>query len=323
MLKGMEKLSPIERVVKALSKKGTRLNYKAIQKATGLVNTKLSEAISEIRLQRGDFKYGKFDKTYWFSEAPTWYSYSTDLSNVLPADGEFGQVSDTHLASIAERLDLVEEAYDEFVRRGIKVVIHTGDLTDGFNSYKYHINFVKVHGDQAQAKYAIDNYPRRKGITTYVISGNHDCDNYGRTGVDRLSLVTHGFQHEGKQVNGRDDIVLLSQFSHSLILPQEVRVDLLHPRGGGSYAKTYRHQKWSEEMKRNNRPDLHLNGHYHTFVQAWISGTFFVGAPGMQDETEFFKRLGYARNMGFLIHRYTIKKGAIKSYSPEAFMFDD
>jgi len=166
----MKNLSGKERVTKALSK--TRHTFKQIQELTKLNKRELDAAIHEIRKSRSDLMYGKFDKTYWFSDAPTWYSNQTDLSRILPLEGMFGFVTDTHLCSVAERLDIMEAAYSEFARLGITTVFHTGDLSDGWFEYRGHHNFVKVVGDQEQAKYVVNHYPKRKGITTYVIGGN-------------------------------------------------------------------------------------------------------------------------------------------------------
>lgn len=164
--------SLVERVIKLLSKPNTRLKFKEIKAKLNCTGKALDMAIATIRQMRSDLLFGKFDHCYWFSDVPTWYSNQTDLSKVVPESGMFGVVSDTHLGSVAERLDVLNNAYDEFERLGIKVVFHIGDLTDGWKEYRNHINFVKCHGDQAQAKYAIDNYPKKRGITTYVIGGN-------------------------------------------------------------------------------------------------------------------------------------------------------
>lgn len=316
----MENLSKEARKVHALlAKRNTRLKFKEITVQARLSAKQVDDAIFELRANEHRIVYAKFDKTYHYSESPTWYSEETDLSRVMPLEGEFGLVSDTHLCSIAERLDVVEMAYNFFALRGIKQVFHCGDLTDGWNEYRNHISFVKVHGDQDQALYFIKKFPRIEGITTYAIGGNHD-DSYGKSKVDRVSLITHGFQHQGKEVKGRDDIVYLGPYNHYVRLPQEVTMQMLHPRGGNSYARSYRQQKRSEEMQPNRRPDAQLSGHYHVYNHIYLVGTHFVACPGMQDETEFFVRLGYPRSVGFTVVRYKISKGKFEYFSPQLYM---
>lgn len=314
------KKSNAERVLALLQKRNARYKFKELMRLTRLSLKDMRAAIAELRKTQKNLVFAKFDKTYYLSDTPTWYSLQTDLSQEMPDEGSFGMISDSHLGSVAERLDVLNDAYDEFARRGITKVFHCGDLTDGFDEYRGHINFVKVHGDQPQALYAIQKYPRRKGITTYVIGGNHD-DAYSRRQIDRVSLVSKGFHHQGKEVAGREDIVYLGQYSHYIILPQEVTMHMLHPRGGAVYALSYKIQKRSENMDKNVRPDIQLSGHFHTFTHVCLNGTHFVALPGMQDETEFFKRLGLARSIGFAIGHYRIKDGKLRSFSPELFMF--
>lgn len=315
------KASPRDRVLALLQKRNARYKFKHLMALAKLTREETEAAIAEVRKTHKNLVFAKYDRTFFLSDTPTWYSNQTDLSRRLPSEGAFGVVTDTHLCSDAERLDLVNLAYDEFVKAGITTVFHVGDWMDGENVYRGHNQFVKVHGVQNQAAYFIKHYPKREGITTYGISGNHDCEAFLKTGVDQASLVVNGFEHEGRHYEGREDIVYLGQYAHKIILPQEVTMELLHPRGNNSYAKSYKQQKRSEAMDRNLRPDIQLSGHFHDFNHTWINHTHLIALPGLQDETEFFKRLGLPRGMGFMILRYKIAKARLVSLSPELFMF--
>ncbi len=317
----MKRQSPYEKVLQLLLKKDARYKFKHLVAITHLSKGEVEAAIAAIRKTHKNLVFAKFDKTFYLADTPTWYSNQTDLSRVMPLEGCFGVISDTHLASVAERLDLVNLAYDTFQSHGVKQVFHIGDLTDGSHSYRGHMNFVKVYGSQAQAQYVIQKYPRKEGMTTYVISGNHDLDNYDKDKVDRLSLVTNGFDHEGKHYDGRKDIVYLGQYAHYIILPQEVRIHMVHPRGNNPYAISYRAQKRSEAFLANDRPDIELSGHFHQQFFLWVSGTYFVGCPGLQDITEYFVRLGFQRNLGFQILHYKIEAGKLAYLKPQVFMF--
>lgn len=309
-----------ELVLKLLEKKGGRFKFRELRRMTHLSTQHLEEALADIRKIRPNLVYAKFDRTFYLADTPTWYSLSTDLSKEMASEGMFGLISDTHLGSVAERLDLVNEAYDEFVRVGVKQVFHSGDMTDGFDEYRGHVNFVRVYGDQPQALHVIKFYPQREGITTYMIQGNHD-DSFARRSVDRLSMVVHGVQHEGKDYEGRKDIVYLGQYSHTVILPQQTTMHLIHPRGLVPYAISYKQQKRSEAMDRNLRPDIQVSGHYHMFNFCWLNHTFFIAMPGLQDETEYFKRLGLPRCLGFVICEYKIRDAKLVFLAPRLYMF--
>jgi predicted phosphodiesterase len=318
----MSKATPAERVLALLKRPPGRYKFKHIVKQTRLPSAVVDTAIAELRKSHPNLVFAKFDRTFYLSNTPTHYNFQTDLSRVMPLEGSFGAISDTHLCSNAERLDIVNHAYDTFEKRGIKQVFHSGDLVDGCDVYRGHNNNIKVYGDMAQAAYFIKKFPRKPGITTYAISGNHDLSTYLKTGNDLVSLIVNGFRYEGRDIEGRKDIKYLGHYAHRLILPQQVTVELVHPLGSNPYSKSYKQQRRSENMDRNSRPDLQISGHFHDFNFMWAGGSFMLALPGFQDATEYFKRLGLPRGMGYCVVHYRIKDGKFVSLSPELFMFE-
>lgn len=86
-------------------------------------------------------------------------------------------LSDTHLGSKHDCIEGLEEAYDCAVSIGAVAVTHAGDLTDGFfgrhrDMYKY--LRPECMGHDGQLKWVVDKYPKREGLKTYFIAGNHD-----------------------------------------------------------------------------------------------------------------------------------------------------
>ena len=316
----MTKQTPSQKVLALLQQRNARYKFKQLMALAKLTKAQLEQAIVDIRGSYKNLVFAKFDRTFYLSDTPTWYSNFTDLSDKMPLEGVFGAISDTHLCSVAERLDIVNKAYDRYAEAGCTVVLHAGDMTDGWDEYRGHINFVKIYGAAPQAIRAIKSYPKREGITTYVIGGNHD-DESNRRKFDRLSLVTNGLEHEGRHYDGRKDIVYAGQYSHTYIMPQQVTVHVIHPRGNMPYAISYKQQKRSEAMDRNLRPDLQISGHFHTFNFCWLNSTFFLALPGVQDETEYFKRLGLPRSVGFCLVYYRIAEGKFAYLRPELHMF--
>lgn len=310
------------RLLVLLNRPPRRYKFKHLVHSLKAKPHEVQDAIANVRKTNPNLVFAKFDRTFYLSDTPTPYNFQTDLSRVLPMDGCVGLITDTHLCSNAERLDLVNLAYDTFVNRGITNVFHAGDLVDGQDVYRGHNQNLKVFGDMAQAKYFIQKYPKREGLTTYAISGNHDIATYLKTGNDVASLIVNGFDHQGRHIDGRKDIVYLGQYSHRIVFPQQVTMELLHPIGNASYAKSYKQQKRSENMDRNSRPDLQVTGHFHDFNFTWAGGSYLLALPGLQDATEYFKRLGLPRGMGFVVLHYRIKDGRFASLSPELFMYE-
>lgn len=296
--------TPKEKLIKALQK-GRRYKFRELRGICGISNKHLQHLIAECRHEGYKIVYGKLDRTFFLSKAPTPYSDAFDMS-WLPQEGKLGIISDTHLCSQAERLDIVNAAYDRYVEEGITTVLHAGDISDGWQVYRGHEQHIKVAGCHNQAKYVIENYPSRKGVTTFFIGGNHDLKSYEKQGIDQCSLMVNGFDHEGKHYDGRKDMIYLGQYSRNLIFPNEVQVQILHPHGGGTYSKSYPQQKRAREMRSDTRPAMQLSGHFHTFNWTTEDYTHMIALPGVQDETEFFVRLGFGRQMGFSILDYTL-----------------
>lgn len=311
-------MTTAERILKLFEKRNSRYKFRELARAAG-GKDKANEAIAQLRKEGKQIVYSKADHRFYLAHIPTPYSDYFDMT-WLPQSGKLGLISDTHLCSDAERLDLLQEAYDIFQANGVTVVLHCGDITDGWQVFRGHEQHVKIIGVQEQALYAIQHYPRREGITTYFVSGNHDNKAFEKQGVDVCSLIVNGLDHKGKHYEGRSDLVYLGQYSRMLLFPQNITVQLLHPMGSGVvYARSYPQQRRSREMLSETRPDVQVSGHYHTFCWIMDDATMFVGLPGLQDETEFFVRMGYGRQMGFCVADYSIKDSKLDSFRVELF----
>jgi len=152
-------------------------------------------------------------------------------------------------------------------------------------------------------------------------NNSHDLKGFQKSGVDPMTKLLTGFEHRGKTIEGRSDLNYLGQMGTQVLMPQEIVMDLLHPDGGSVYAKNYKVQKRSEAMNRETRPDLSISGHYHDFCHLWIDGTAFIAMPGVQDATEFFRRRGFSRQVGFCLLYYKIEKGKLVYAMPKLYMF--
>ena len=82
----------------------------------------------------------------------------------------FGAIGDTHLCSNYSRLDILESLYDIFHSLGVNTVYHTGNYVDG--EAPFNTNEIHAHGIDGQARYFVENYPQRPGITTYYVDGD-------------------------------------------------------------------------------------------------------------------------------------------------------
>lgn len=82
----------------------------------------------------------------------------------------FGFVTDNHLGSRYERLDVLNALYQIYQKAGVTVVYNAGNMIDGEARFNKHD--LNVHGMDNQVDYLIKNYPQVKGMTTYFITGD-------------------------------------------------------------------------------------------------------------------------------------------------------
>lgn len=155
----------------------------------------------------------------------------------------FGVIADMHLCSKAERLDVLNAAYDEFVRKGITTVLCPGNYVDG--ECRFNTHELLAHGIADQCQYCIDNWPSRPGIKTYFVDGDdHEGWFQQREGIEfgRYLMLE-------AQAQGRNDLVYMGymEADFELKAPQgKAVIKVIHAGGGSSYAYSYSSQKLAE-----------------------------------------------------------------------------
>ena len=224
----------------------------------------------------------------------------------------FGVVSDTHLGSKFERLDALEVMYTRFQEAGVRVVFHVGDLTDGSNVYRGQEFEQSVLGQEAQIQYAIDKYPKRSGIQTVVIGGNHDLKMYERSGADPLVQIARA----------RKDVTYIGQYSARVRMADRVNMDMLHPMGNQAYAVSYKAQRAINAMNPEDLPNILVYGHYHNSLYLNYRGIEFIQAPCFKDPSlQFEKRLGLTTNIGGWIIEGKTNGEQVREFMPRIITF--
>lgn len=190
-------------------------------------------------------------------------------------------ISDTHLCSKYDRLDILRYLYDKADSLGVKHVLHSGDFTDGKSHRPEHVYELKEHSYEGQIQYCVENYPKSNDIITYLISGNHDDWWYKSAGSDIVNSIA-------KQ---RQDLVYLGPDLANLHIGK-LRIHMFHGKGGQAYAKSYKAQKYLDAMPVNDRPHILQLGHIHQafFYQQDHTSVFQTGC--LEDQTPFCRSMG-------------------------------
>ena len=193
-------------------------------------------------------------------------------------------ISDTHLCSNYDRLDILRYLYDKAEDRGIKYILHSGDFTDGRSNRPEHIYELKETSYEGQVDYCVDKYPTFSG-KTYVISGNHDDWWYKSTGSEIVKAIA----------KRRDDIVYLGSDVADLKIGK-LKIRLFHGKGGNAYAKSYKVQKYLDSIPLEERPHILQTGHVHQSFYMKQDDTHCFQTSCLEDLTPFARSMGLAND---------------------------
>lgn len=224
----------------------------------------------------------------------------------------FGLIGDTHINSKYTQLTYLHKFYDICASRGIADIYHTGDIDEGEQMRMGHQYECYTQGADDHVSEIIKNYPRREGIMTHFITGNHDA-----------SLIKRCGMNIGKAISKeRPDMDYLGADVTDVHLTPNCTLRLLHPWDGSAYALSYKVQKIIEAMEADSKPNILAVGNYHKIeyffyrsIHAFQTGTF-------QSQTPFMRGKGLSAHMGGWIITIDVdSKGYIQRIVPEVIPF--
>lgn len=234
----------------------------------------------------------------------------------------FGAISDTHIASKYTRYDVMEDLYDNFVEAEVDRVFHSGNWIDG--EFRFNKHDLEVLGIDAQCQMLADRYPKRKGLTTYAVSG----DDHEGWFAQREGLDIGYYAESLMRRSGREDWINLGYMEAFIRLVnvntgQSSVLLNVHPGGGSSYALSYSTQKIIESYDGGEKPAVGLFGHYHKLWAGNIRNVWCIQVGCCQDQTPFMRKKKLEAHVGGAIIKLTQDPatGAIVRCAPELFRY--
>jgi predicted phosphodiesterase len=193
-------------------------------------------------------------------------------------------ISDTHLCSKYDRLDILRYLYAKAEDEGVKHVLHSGDFTDGRSKRPEHVYELRESSYQGQVDYCVDKYPEFSG-KTYAIQGNHDDWWYKSTGSEILKSIA----------KDREDIIYLGPDVADMKIGK-LKIRLFHGAGGGAYAKSYKLQKYLDTIPLEERPDILQTGHIHQSFYMKQDKTHCFQTSCLEDLTPYCRSMGLSND---------------------------
>ena len=193
-------------------------------------------------------------------------------------------ISDTHLASKYDRVDILRYLYAKAEDKGVDYVLHSGDLTEGVSGRPQQQYELKEASYTGQRDYAISKYPK-SSVPTYMIAGNHDFWWIQKCGADIVKDIC----------NNRSDLTYLGSDCEDLKIGR-LRIRLYHGKGGGAYAKSYKLQKYLDSIPSEELPHILQTGHIHQAFYMKQGKTHCFQTSCLQDLTPFERSMGFSND---------------------------
>lgn len=219
-----------------------------------------------------------------------------------------GFCGDTHCGSSEEKNDELHAFYDLCVTEGVTDVLHTGDITAGDRVYPGQVYELSAIGCDAQADAVVRKYPKRTGIRTHFITGNHDYSHWKHSGTDIGRSIA----------NQRDDLHYLGKYGATVELSPGFTVYVLHQDGGVPYAISYKRQKIVEGFLGGTKPSVFISGHDHQHVYFTYRNVQVFGTGCFEGQSEFLRRKGIEPKIGgWIVNVKLDADGGVRRIRPE------
>lgn len=193
-------------------------------------------------------------------------------------------ISDTHLASKYDRLDILRYLYAKAEDMNVNYVLHSGDLTEGLSGRPQQLYELKEASYTGQRDYVIEKYPQ-SNIPTYLCAGNHDIWWIKQCGADIVRDIC----------NHREDLHYLGSDCEDLKIGK-LKIRLFHGKGGQAYAKSYKIQKYLDTIPVKEKPHILQTGHIHQAFYYKQDDTHCFQTSCLQDLTPFARSMGLSND---------------------------
>ena len=238
------------------------------------------------------------------NQEPRHHESKWDGTKVL----RFAILGDTQFGSKYSQITYLHDFYDLCVKEGITDVYHTGDITDGLKMRPGHeYELYVISADELRDDVA-KNYPKRDGITTHFITGNHDASIYKHVGYDLGLAISRA----------RSDLNYLGRDCATINLTPNCTLELRHPWDGTAYALSYKMQKMIEAMESDSKPNILAVGHYHKAEYLFYRNVHALQTACFQGQTPFTRGKGISVHVGGWIVTIRVdENGTIQGFAPE------
>jgi biotin operon repressor len=224
----------------------------------------------------------------------------------------FGLCGDNQENSKYTQITHLHNFYDRLLSEGITDVYHTGDIDEGEQMREGHQYECYAQGADDHVANIVKYYPKRQGIVSHFITGNHDHSIIKRAGYD----IGKAIQKD------RDDLKYLGQSFATIYLTPNCTLELRHPNDGTSYAISYKSQKMIDALSGGEKPNILAIGHYHKHENIFYRNIHCFQTGCFQAQTPWMRSKAIAAVLGgWIIEARVMDDGSLDSVKSKFFPY--
>ena len=213
---------------------------------------------------------------------------------IISFDGKhikIGAISDTHVGHKQFSKDRLYQAFDEFAKEGVSMIVHAGDVTEGMSHRPGHVYELDHIGYNAQKVESINIFGQWTDTPIYMIDGNHD----------RWYIKSNGAYMVKDICDALPNAEFIGHDEGDISLNGYATLKLWHGEDGNSYALSYRLQKILESLSGGEKPDIMVCGHVHKFVNIFERNVHCISTGCIEAQTKWMRGKRIAAHVGFTI----------------------
>lgn len=228
-------------------------------------NTPTDKILSTLRISREEL-YGYLAEIkrmgYVLCKEENYYFETDPMKLTVPSKNVFDLnvgskylkalvISDTHLGSIEDRVDIIDNLFEYCAKNSIRYIFHCGDFINGVKHDNIFRSKHKTNIEEIQ--YALKEYPYDKDIKTLLVLGNHDAVPLKKDAIDIRKFITRN----------RKDIICLG-YRFARIMMSGESIALYHPFKGRTPSQNEAYVKNICSDTNSKLPRIMFVGHTHS-----------------------------------------------------------
>jgi len=293
---------------------------------------KLGIGITEIRelKDRGyNVKSEAYNKTnhYWIkimdNDNHLIISPRKSVSSII----KFVELSDIHAGCYTFDDKGLDWCLNEAKDRGFKHIHNSGDVVDGKDVYRGHVNYLKYVREEDQVKCIVDIIGKYQDTFDWIaIDGNHDMSWINKGAPSPNKLISKAVKNYTYLPGAGADKVVRGD-----LVIDGVMKRMVHPwsnSGRGTYAKSYPGQVYLRNLMDNNvqfeigNKKYHLSllqyGHLHFDMMYQTFGVIVTHPMSFQKPNDFTEGKGIVGPRGCRLTELVIHDGDILEHKSES-----